>query len=414
MQGLSVIPQRAGIHLAYWTASKGSHHVCARPARDSSPALEIDEFTKEDYAEDMSLQCFSMVMRGVAAAAILAGFPVGARAAEPGPADVSRNHAVTDVLPEGYFQESYVHNAMATYFEIVVYGDRTKDSADQFSRAAEEAFKAVDSLESRASSWIRSSQVSRVNREAAERPIRVAPDVFRMIEASQTLYRDTGGAFDVTVGPLIDLWRTCREEKRLPTGPELSAARGVIGFDKVTLDAEARTVSFAKPGLRMNFGGIGKGFALDQAAEVLRSYGVRMAILHGGASTIVAMGAPPDKPGWTVRVSHPVREDEDLATFVLHDESLSTSGHLIDVVEIDGKKYGHILNPATGMPVEGIVMTMAVAPTGTETDGLSTAFFVMGLEGTERYCRDHPSVRAILVPDSEDGTFEPIRIGFSE
>ncbi|MCL4694827.1 MAG: FAD:protein FMN transferase [Candidatus Hydrogenedentes bacterium] len=321
---------------------------------------------------------------------------------------------MTDIIPEGYFQESYVHSAMATYFEIVVYGDREKDSPDQFARAAEEAFKTIDSLEARMSSWVRSSQTSRVNREAAERPIRVAPDVFAMYEASRKLYEETNGAFDVTVGPLIDLWRTCREEKRLPTESELAAARGVTGFDKVTLDAEERTVSFAKPGLRMNFGGIGKGFALDRAAEVLRGYGIRMAILHGGSSTILAMGAPPDKPGWTVRVSHPVNEEEDIATFTLCNESLSTSGHLIDVVEIDGKEYGHIINPATGMPVQGIAMTMAIAPTGTETDGLSTAFFVMGLEGTERYCRDHPGVRAVLIPDSETGKFELIRIGFSE
>jgi thiamine biosynthesis lipoprotein len=355
-----------------------------------------------------------MLIRAIVTTAFLGGLPAVSHAAELDPADISRNHAVTDVLPEGYFQESYVHNAMATYFEIVAYGERGKDSPDQFARAADEAFKAIDSLESRASSWIRSSQTSRVNREAADRPIRVAADVFRMIDASRTLYCDTGGAFDITVGPLIDLWRTCREENRLPTESELSAARGVIGFDKVTLDADARTVSFAKPGLRLNFGGIGKGFALDRAVEVLRGYGVRMAILHGGASSIVAMGAPPDKPGWTVRVSHPVNENEDIESFLLQDESLSTSGHLIDVMEIDGKKYGHILNPVTGMPVQGIVMTMAVAPTGTETDGLSTAFFVMGLEGTERYCREHPGVRAVLIPDSETGTFEPIRISFDE
>jgi thiamine biosynthesis lipoprotein len=374
----------------------------------------IDDPAGEVYSERMSAIDFPEFMRGLAVAAVLGGFSAMSYAADIEPTQLDRNHAVTDVLPDGYFQESYVHNAMATYFEIVMYGKRGKDSPDQFARAAEEAFKTIDSIESRASSWIRSSQTSRVNREAADYPVRVAPDVFRMIQASQTLYRDTGGAFDVTVGPLIDLWRTCRNEKRLPTESELSAARGVIGFDKVTLDAEARTVSFAKPGLRLNFGGIGKGFALDQAAEVLRGYGVRMAILHGGASSILAMGAPPDKPGWTVRVSHPVREDEDIATFVLNDESLSTSGHLIDVVEIDGKKYGHILNPATGMPVEGIMMTMAVAPTGTETDGLSTAFFVMGIEETERYCREHPGVRAVLIPDSETGTFQPIRIGFSE
>ncbi len=362
----------------------------------------------------MNWQNISKRLPPIAAVAIVAAFPLLGYAAEPDAANVPRNHTVTDQLPEGYFQESYVHNAMGTFFEIVVYGERDKDSADQFSRAADEAFKTIDSLEDRASSWIRSSQISRVNREAAEQPIRVAPDVFRMLEVSQTLYRNTGGAFDITVGPLVDLWRTCREEKKLPTESELAAARGVIGFDKVTLDAKARTVSFAKPGIRLNFGGIGKGFALDEAVRVLRSYGIRRAILHGGASTIIAMGAPPDKPGWTVRVSHPVDTDKDIATFVLKDESLSTSGHLIDVVEIDGKKYGHILNPATGMPVQGIVMSMAVAPTGTETDGLSTAFFVMGVEGTERYCRDHPGVRAVLVPDSDTGTFKPIRIGFDQ
>lgn len=361
----------------------------------------------------MTLRRYSTVVRSVLGIAILAGSPVMAFPAESEAAAPSPTHAVEDQLPEGYFQESYVHNAMATYFEIVVFGERSKDSIDQFARAAEEAFQTIDSLEARASSWRRDSQTSRVNREAADRAVRVAPDVFAMLQASQALYRDTGGAFDVTVGPLVQLWRACREKKVLPGEAEFNAARGTVGFDKVTLDADERTVRFAKPGMSLDFGGIGKGFALDRAAEVLRGYGVRLAVLHGGASSILAMGAPPDKPGWTVRVSHPVKEEEDIATFALCDESLSLSGHLTDVVEIDGKRYGHILNPATGVPVQGILMTMAVAPTGTETDGLSTAFFVMGLEGTKRYCQEHPGVRAVLVADS-GGALEPIRIGFTE
>ena len=332
--------------------------------------------------------------------------------AGPAPAEPLPN--VTDEVPPGFFQESYTHNAMATQFEIVIYAERDKITTSHLDRVAEEAFTVIDSLEARISTWRQSSQASRVNREAAERPIRVAADIFGVVKDAQTFYRDTCGAFDITVGPLVELWRTCKEGKRLPTAVELDAAKSLTGFDKVTLDPATNTIAYARKGMRMDFGGIGKGLALDEVARVLREYGVSRAILHGGASSILALGAPPGKDGWTVRVQHPLKPEEDIATFQLHDESFSSSGHVQDLVEIEGKQYGHIINPATGMLVQGMAMAMAIAPTGTETDALSTAFFVMGTEGTRRYCEQHAGVRAVLVPRPESGELEPVRIGFPE
>ena len=316
--------------------------------------------------------------------------------------------------PPGFFQESYTHNAMATQFEIVMYGERDKMTTSHLDRVAEEAFTVIDSQEARISTWRQSSQTSRVNREAADRPIRVAPDIFGVIQDSQRFYRETGGAFDITVGPLVELWRGCKKAKRLPSAAELDAAKALTGFDKVTLDPAADTVFFTKKGMRMDFGGIGKGVALDEVARVLRGYGVQMALLSGGASSILAMGAPPGQDGWNVRVQHPLKPDTDIATVLLRDEAYSSSGHIQDMVEIEGKMYGHIVDPATGMLVQGMAIAIAIAPTGAETEALSKAFFIKGEEGTRRYCREHPGVRAILVPRPDSGELAPIRIGFTE
>jgi thiamine biosynthesis lipoprotein len=303
---------------------------------------------------------------------------------------------------------------MASDFAITIIERSGGRARDDLAKIADEAFAAIHRLEARISDWQSASQTSEINRHGAERPVRVAPDLFQLIERSRQFAVETGGAFDITVGPLVNLWRNCREMKRIPSTEELAEVLPLIGANQLMLDAGDRTVAFKRPGMKLTLNGIGKGFALDRAAQVLQSYGIGTALLHGGASSMLALGAPPETEGWTVRVTHPYDTQRYIEEVRLRDESMSTSGHVTDFFEYQGERYGHILDPRTGWPVEGRLIAIAFAPSGTETDALSTAFFVMSEEGVRAYCEAHPKVRAAIVPAAENREPAITRINFSE
>jgi len=306
--------------------------------------------------------------------------------------------------------ETVMRQAMATEFVFTIYARPGDSDTSEILRIAEEAFAVVEDLEARISNWRPDSQTSYVNNHAAEMPVRVSVDLFDLIKICKEFHRNTQGVFDITVGPLLRLWGFYRGEGKLPSNKEIEETLGVVGLDSVHLNPEERTVTFAKPGVLLDFGGIGKGLALDRAAEVLRQYGVTRAILHAGTSTVVVIGTPPGQSGWTVRIRNPYNENEHIDEVVLVSASLSTSGAYEKFFEIECKKYCHIFDPRTGRPVEGMLSASAIAPSGVESDALSTSFFVLGEEGTRSYCRAHPGVGAILVPIAEDGVPKPIRI----
>lgn len=305
------------------------------------------------------------------------------------------------------------HEAMSTEFAFTIYARPGDTSTSDILHIAEEAFRAVDDLEARISRWRPDSQTTYINNHAAEGPVRAAPDIIDLLLCAKKAHADSGGAFDVTVGPLIKLWGFYKGEENVPPEAEVRQALGRVGLDKVKVDRETCTVSFTQDGLLLDFGGIAKGLALDQAAEVLMSQGITCAVLHGGTSTVVAIGAPPNEKGWKVRIRDPYNTNEYIDEVLLRDESLSTSGSYEKFFEMDGKKYCHIFDPRTGRPVEGMLSATAIAPTGKESDALSTSFFVMGVERTFEYCRARPQVRAILIPDPGGGELRPVRIGFS-
>lgn len=318
--------------------------------------------------------------------------------------------------PEGrsegeQLQQTVHYQAMGTDFEFTLYAEPGAESTAEVVRIADMAMEAVRNLEEQISQWKPQSQTTYINRHAAREPVRVSPEVFTLLQTCKDVYTDTAGAFDVTVGPLIELWGFYKGEGHLPSAEELRPAVGRVGLNKVTLNADDRTVAFSQENMHLDFGGIGKGLALDVAAEVIRGYGVSSAVLHAGTSTVLAIGAPPGEPGWTVRIRNPYNTSEYIDEVSLRDESLSTSASYEKWFELEGKRYCHIFDPRTGLPVEGMVSATAIVPSGTLSDALSTAFFVMGVEETRMYCSEHPDVRAILVPHKGD-ELEPRRIGF--
>ena len=317
-------------------------------------------------------------------------------------------------LPEGYFQVVATHTAMYADFEFTMIAQKGNLTEAQVYMAANEAFDAIDRLESRVSTWRPGSHASRINYEGGKKPVGVSMDIVSLVETSIAYTKATDGAFDITVGPLVELWKTCKTVPRLPTDTELSEAKQLVGADKIIVLRDDHSIGFKKEGMRLDFNGIAKGVAVDVAAGVLENYGVTCALLDGGASSMRAMGAPPGQAGWIIQLKHPYNGSLlDEAT--IKDEAVSTSGYWHDHFVVDGKKYGHIIDPRTGMPVQGMMFAMVNGPSGTATEALSKGFFINDVDWTKQYCEKNPDVRAILVPDPAEGNEPaPVRINFTK
>jgi FAD:protein FMN transferase len=321
---------------------------------------------------------------------------------------------ITPVPSKDALPYRFTHRAMGTEFVFTIYGDSDDAQSEDVALVAREAFQAVDALEQEISSWISSSGTSAVNREASRGPVYVRPEVWRLLQFASRTWRETDGAFDITVGPLIDYWRDAGSRKIDRGDPKFSAALARVGMDKVDLDSDSKGIAFGVPGMRISFGGIGKGLALDRAAEVLAVYGVKSALLSGGDSSILAIGSPPGREFWKIGIHNPYNGDSDLETVLLRDQALSTSACFHQVPgALDGVPCG-IFNPKTGLTVGGMLSVTVVASTGMATDALSTAFYVMGETRVREYCAAHRDVGAILVSLPEDKQPRPVRLGTIE
>lgn len=269
---------------------------------------------------------------------------------------------------------------MATRFELVLHGDR----AAALRAAGEEAIEEIHRLESVLSLYRPDSQIAAVNRDAHLGPVRVSPEVFRLIQRALLFAQETAGAFDITVAPLLRAWGLMKDTGHLPSETELAEARACVGSDLVELDPDRFGIRFRRPGVMLDLGSIGKGYALDRAMERLAEAGVRHALVHGGTSTVIALGSPPDAETWRVAIdapvnpSHPEQPAPPLAVIGLRDESLSVSAIWGKGFETGGRYYGHVMDPREGRPVDGALLAAVVLPSATESDAYSTALLVRG------------------------------------
>lgn len=311
-------------------------------------------------------------------------------------------------------------HAMATRFEFVLSGLDTV----ALRAAGEEAIREVERLESQLSIYRPGSELSRLNARAAHEPVHVEPRLFKLLQRARRLAAETGGAFDLTVAPLLRCWGLMQKEGRVPTAAELAAARARTGWQHLELDEADFTVRFACEGLMLDLGSLGKGYALDEAADILREAGVTSALLHGGTSTICALGKPGDAAAWSIALADPQTEGarflstpsakirarfNPLTTVELCDESLSLSAVWGKSFTAHGKTYGHVIDPRLGEPVEGALMAACVLPSAAETDALSTALLVGGLAEWDKFSAMRPAMRALVVGRSEDGALSEIR-----
>jgi thiamine biosynthesis lipoprotein len=299
----------------------------------------------------------------------------------------------------------YGRQAMASDFQLHLVAGRD----DHGPEAALAALDVVDEIETQLTVYRETSEVLDINRRAALEPVPVEPRLFELLRRSLELSRATGGAYDITSGPLSRVWGFTRRQGRVPDEAERTAALDFVGYERVELDDAAQTVRFTQPGVEINLNSIGKGYALDRAAEVLRDFQVHDFLWHGGQSSVLTGGAPQRRAdgepagAWVVGVGHPLRPERRLAEVVVGDRAVGTSGAGFQFFRHEGKRYGHILDPRTGMPAEGVFSVTVVAPTAAEADALSTAFYVLGCEGAERYCAARPEIGFLMLMPNAGG-----------
>lgn len=304
--------------------------------------------------------------------------------------------------------------AMACQFEVFFNHGQYPGAAG----AAVEALDLVEALEDQLSYFRPASQISRLNLVAADGPVAIEPRLFELLELTMDLHRQSDGAFDITSAPLGEVWGFARRQGALPAKADVAEALKSVGSRYVKLDAEKGTVQFTKEDVRLNLGSIGKGYALDRAAEVLAAWGIGDFLFHGGQSSVLARGhragaSGEAAGGWTVGVCDPLHPERRLAEIKLRDRGLGTSGSMMQFFRHRGRRYAHILDPRTGQPAEGVLSVTVVAPTAALADGLSTAFFVMGPGATEEFCRDRPEIAALFVcPSAKSGRPEIHAMGF--
>jgi thiamine biosynthesis lipoprotein len=220
----------------------------------------------------------------------------------------------------------------------------------------------------------------RLCQKAGGEPVRVSEDLFAVLSKAEEVSRLSGGAFDVTVGPVVRLWRRARRTRQFPDAEKLAQARALVGYQKVKLDPKNRTVQLAKKGMLLDLGGIAKGYAADAALKVLSRHGITRALVAAGGD-IALSGAPPGSKGWKVGIAPLENPNDEPKRFVLVENAgVSTSGDFEQHVEIDGKRYSHIVDPRTGVGLVGRMSVTVVAPNGTTADSLTKVVSVLGPE----------------------------------
>jgi thiamine biosynthesis lipoprotein len=302
----------------------------------------------------------------------------------------------------------YARRAMATTFEVLLPVGTIRGAA-----AASAALDLIDQLEDQLTVYRDTSEMSRINRQAAVSPQAVEEKLFDLLTMADRLTQETEGAFDIAVGAMIKAWGFYRRRGRVPAPEERSAVMDQSGMRHVHLDPARRTISFCRQGLEINLGSIGKGYALDRVGQLLRGqWGIKSALLHGGHSSVLAIGSQPaTRRGWPVGILHPQRHGRRLAIVNLRNRALGTSAATFQHLRYEGRKLGHILDPRTGWPGEGVLSASVTAPTAAFADALATAFYVMGVEKAQAYCAGHPGIGAVILTE---GGKQPIILGHAQ
>jgi thiamine biosynthesis lipoprotein len=292
-----------------------------------------------------------------------------------------------------------MHVVMGTFACVVA----VAADSNTAKRCIEAAFAEIEEVEKRMSYHKSDSEISELNRDGFRRAVKVSKSTYEVLQRSIEFSELSGGAFDVTVGPLVDLWHSAEDANSLPTDAELQQARSRVGYDKLILDANETSVRFAVEGMRVDLGGIAKGYALDKAVEAMQKGGAVGGMVDIGGE-IRCFGSPPaGQKNWRIGLQDPdkAKDGFDAGTplLVLHltDAAIATSGHYRRFVTIGGKRYSHIVDPKSGHSSESLASVTIICPSSIYADALSTAVTVMGKEKGLALIEQMPGVEAILI-----------------
>jgi thiamine biosynthesis lipoprotein len=295
--------------------------------------------------------------------------------------------------------------SMGCAYAILAYGE----DPGALPGSVEAALDEVDRIDRLMSHYMPESPLSRLNREAGHRPVSVEPELFQLIAQALRYSRESDGAFDITVGPLMKAWGFFRGEGRVPDAQELADVRSRVGYSHVLLSPAAGTIGLA-PGVELDLGGIAKGYAVDRAVGVLKSRNVAAALVSSGGSTIFGLGAPPGQKAWQVEVQDPIDARKVALTVLLKDRALSVSGSSEKSFEKDGVTFSHVMDPRTGRPVQGVLSVAVLADTGTAGDALDNVFFVQGPAKSRAYLRRLRATEAFFFLPGSPGAFRVVRV----
>lgn len=307
----------------------------------------------------------------------------------------------------------FARRAMACQFEILLHPDHPTHGPE----TAIEALDLVGELEQLLSIYLPTSDLSRLNARGTEVPISVSIPTLDMMRLALEIYRDTQGAFDITAASLSQAWGFSSRQGAMPTAEAIQAALEQVGSDAIELDHFGASICLKKK-VSVNPGGIGKGYAIDQAATFLLDRDVTEFVIHGGKSSARAHGRQllsQEQPGWNVAVKHPEQTQHVLGSLILSDTALGTSGPANQFFYFRGVRYGHIIDPRTGWPAQGPLSVTVLHRSAAWADALATGLYVMGIDAAVRYCETHPEVGMLaLLPGKRQGDIEVVTCNLND
>ena len=286
---------------------------------------------------------------------------------------------------------------MGTFARIVVVADFQQQGCN----AINIAFEKINSIEKRMSDYDPVSLLSAVNRDAFASPVTVDDELFEVLSVSVEYSRISGGAFDITVGPIVQLWRKAKEIGTAPTQEQLQQAGQSVGYQHLILNAESKTVQFAKEGMFLDLGGVAKGYAVDRAIDILTKAGLKGGMVDIGGN-LRCFGTPAnDAEHWLIGLQDPTNDENILLKLKMDDHAVATSGDYRRFIVIDGQKHSHIINPATTDSAKGLSSVTIITSTAIAADALSTSVSVLGKEKGLEFIETIENAEAFLLDDNQ-------------
>lgn len=295
-----------------------------------------------------------------------------------------------------YTSEEFIMN---TFINIKVYAN-SKEKAKEAIQKAFQEFKKIEELTNRfvqkGTAEYEKSEIIKINLAAGQTPVQVSEDTFKMLSLSKKYNKELDGVFEITIGPLVDLWGFGQDKKNVPAREQLESKLKLVDSNRLVLDEHRQTAYLERTDMSLDLGAIAKGYATEKAAQVIREYGIEKAIINAGGN-IYALGEKGDEIPWKIGIQDPRDANKLLAVLNLKDQVAVTSGDYQRYFEVNGTRYHHILDPRTGKPADELMSVTVIGEDSTIADVLSTSFFILGVEKSLAYLKEHPGIEAVFV-----------------